>query len=189
MANEFQERKTGSAYAFWNKLTLRDALYLGFCAVFIVITRAALRLHLSVPGHAMFFTIFFLVLGRACVPGTGAASLVGFVAGLLSMLLGMGKGGPLAVLKFVLPGLVVDAGGIVCPQFSASYAACIGVGAIASATRFITFFLVDWLIGMEQEVILQHVIIASAMNTLFGALGAALIPSIVRRLKIHQLIP
>ena len=35
-----------------HNLPLKEALFLGFCAVFILFTRAALRLHLGIPGHA-----------------------------------------------------------------------------------------------------------------------------------------
>jgi hypothetical protein len=174
---------------FWKNFTLRDALYLGFCATFIVITRAVLRLHLKVPGHAMFFTMFFLVLGRACVPNTGAATIVGMVAGLLSTLLGMGKEGPLGVFKLIVPGLIVDSGAIIYPRFGSSHIACTIVGAIASFTRFVTFLLVDWLLGMDTTVILQHAVVASIMNTIFGGLGSAMVPAITRQLKAHRLIP
>ena len=60
------------------KFSIQDVLFLGFCATFIVITRAALRLHLNVPGHAMFFTMFLLILSQACVPRLGAATITGF---------------------------------------------------------------------------------------------------------------
>jgi len=65
----------------WKGISLQDALYLGFCATFIIITRAALRVHLKIPGHSMFFMMFFLMLGRACVPKRGAATLTGLIAG------------------------------------------------------------------------------------------------------------
>jgi hypothetical protein len=37
----------------------------------------------------MFFVMFFIVLGCGCVPKMGAASLVGFIAGVLSTLMSM----------------------------------------------------------------------------------------------------
>jgi hypothetical protein len=99
------------------KFTLQEALFLAFCACFIVITRAVFRLHLNIPGHAMFFTMFFLILGRGCVPKMGAATLVGLLAGLLCTLLGMGKGGPLILMKFLFPALMVDLVGFFPPDW------------------------------------------------------------------------
>jgi hypothetical protein len=175
--------------ASFRSLALRDALYLGFCATFIVILRAVFRLHLNIPGHAMLFTMFFLMLGRACVPYKWGATVVGLIAGCLSMLLGMGKGGPLVISKMVFPALVVDAGFAFYPNVPQAYAPSILLGCLASATRFFFFLLVDWLLGMEKSIVLQHALISSALTTIFGGLGAAMIPPLVRRLKAHQLIP
>jgi ABC-type thiamin/hydroxymethylpyrimidine transport system permease subunit len=174
--------------AFFGKIGLQDAIYLGFCATFIVITRAVLRLHLKIPGHSMFFMMFFLMLGRACIQRHGAATLTGLVAGIISMLLGMGKGGPLIILRFLLPGVMVDVAFALFPLIPTSYVACIVAGAIASSVRFFPSVLVDWLMGMEKAIVLQHALIGSVMGMLFGGLGSAMIPPIVRRLKSHGLI-
>jgi len=172
----------------WNKFSLREAIYLGFCAAFIVITRVVLMLHLKIPGHAMFFTMFFLFLGRGSVPKTGAATLVGLIAGLLSALLGLGKEGPLVALKFLLPGVIVDLGGVIYPGLPSSYIACTIVGIVASVTRFVTFLAVELLIGMEKELILGHAVFSLILYVIFGGLGSLMVPPIIRRLKANQLI-
>ena len=172
----------------WKRFTLREAIWLGFCATFIIISRVALMLHLNIPGHAMFFIMFFLILGRGCVPRTGAATLVGLIAGIISTMLGMGKEGPLIIIKFVLPGIIVDAGGILYPRLPSSYTACIVTGIIASACRYVTTMGVDWVVGMDPDIILKKAVIGSVMNILFGALGAALVPPVIRKLKANGLI-
>jgi hypothetical protein len=58
----------------WNRFSMREALLLGFCATFIVLTKATLRMKLGISGHSMFFLIFFLLLARGIVPKTGAAT-------------------------------------------------------------------------------------------------------------------
>jgi hypothetical protein len=193
MANDQRQKvegmNNGRQVAAFRFLPLRDALYLGFCATFIVITRAVFRLHLNIPGHAMLFTMFFLMLGRACVPYQWAATLIGFVAGALSMLLGMGKGGPLVISKAVFPGLVVDLGIALFPNLPTRFVSSILLGCLASATRFFFFLLVDWLLGVDATVLLQHALFSSVLTTIFGGLGGAMVPAIVRRLKAHQLIP
>ncbi len=170
------------------KFTLQEALCLAFCACFIVITRGVFRLHLNIPGHAMFFTMFFLILGRGCVPRLGAATLVGLLAGLLCTLLGMGKGGPLIILKFVVPGLIVDLVGLFSSGLAGSYVACAIVGALGAASRFLTIIAVEWVIGMDWDLILQHALISSACGVVFGVLGALMVPPIVRKLMVHGLI-
>jgi len=171
------------------KFTLQEALFLAFCACFIVITRAVFRLHLNIPGHAMFFTMFFLILSRGMVHRLGAATLVGILAGLICTLLGMGKGGPLIILRFLVPGLIVDLAGLVHHGLAGSYIACAIVGALGAASRFLTIIAVEWVLGVEWDIMLQHALISSACGVIFGVLGALMVPLIARKLSAHGLIP
>lgn len=57
------------------RLPLKDALFLGFCAVFAVLVRVVLRLHLHISGHAMIIKVFFLMLGRG-VPLAGMVQVL-----------------------------------------------------------------------------------------------------------------
>ena len=166
---------------------MREAILLGFCATFIVLTRAGLRLHLHLPGHAMFFLMFFLLLARGCVPKNGAATLVGLITGLVSILLGI-TGSPLILIKFLVPALLVDLGAFVYPGFSVSFPACILLGVIATASRALSITGLEWLVGIETEIILQKALLTALRNSLYGGLGAALVPAIIRRLKANNLI-
>jgi hypothetical protein len=172
----------------WRRFTLREAVLLSFCATFIVLTRAGLRLHLHLPGHVMFFTMFFLLLARGCVPKLGSATLVGLITSLASVLLGMGVGGPVVLIKFLLPALVVELAGFLFPAFVTSMLACAAVGVLASVLRAATGTGVDLLIGMDEEIVVSKAVIAAAMNGLWGGLGALAVPSIIRRLRINGLI-
>jgi len=173
----------------WGSFSLREALLLGFCATFIVLTRAALRIHFSLPGHSMFFLMFFLVMARGCVPKLGASTLVGIIAGLVCMLLGMTKMGPMILANFILPAIVVDIACLIYPRLPASYPACLAVGALASASKAISAAGLDLMLGMETELMLQHVLLTIASGAAFGALGALPVPAVVRRLQANRLIP
>lgn len=182
--------KSSDDHLLWGMFSLRDALYLSFCAIFIVIAKAVLRLHLHVTGHSMVFTMFFMILARGCVQRKGAATFVGLIAGVMCLVFGMGaKSGPLVVLKFLLPGIVIDVAAILYPLLAQRYVACIIVGAVAAGSRVIILGLIDWLVGMERELILQHMVLLSAMNMAFGAIGGAMVPPVARRLAAHGLIP
>jgi hypothetical protein len=171
----------------WKRFSLREAILLGFCATFVVLTRAGLRLHLHLPGHAMFFLMFFLLLARGCVPKTGAATLTGLIAGLVSVLIGI-TGSPLILLKFLIPAVLVDVGGLIYPRFALSYGACILLGALATAGRAFSVTWLEWLVGIETDIILKKAIINALMSMVYGGVGAALVPAIVRRLKANNLI-
>lgn len=172
----------------WNRFTLREAVLLCFCATFIVLTRAGLRLHLHMPGHVMFFTMFFFLLARGCVPKFGAATLVGLITSLASVLLGMGSGGAMVLVKYLLPALVVDIAGLLFPSFVTSMLACAAVGAAAAGLRAATNSGVDLLLGMEEEIVLSKAVVTALLNASFGALGALAIPSIIRKLRANGLI-
>jgi hypothetical protein len=173
---------------FFSRFSLKDAIFLGFCATFIVITRAGLRLHLNIPGHAMFFMCFFLLLAVGCVPKMWAATIVGFVAGIVAILLGMGQGGPIMLLKFLFPAIIVDCCRLIYPRLATSFVACAIVGLVAAASRFVTIVVPDLLAGMEWQIIAGHAVVTTAMGMGFGAIGASMVPAIVRRLKAHQMI-
>ena len=173
----------------WGSFTLREALLLGFCATFIVLTRAALRIHFSLPGHSMFFLMFFLVMARGCVPKVGASTLVGVIAGLVCMLLGMTKMGPMILANFILPAIVVDIACLIYPRLPASFPACLVAGALAASSKALSAAGLDLLLGMETELMLQHVLITTAASAAFGALGSLPVPAVIRRLQANRLIP
>ncbi len=170
------------------RFTLREAILLGFCATFLVLTRAALRLHLSLPGHSMFFLVFFLLVARGCVPKMAAATLVGVIAGLVCMVLGMAKMGPLILANFLLPAVVIDLACALRPRLVTSLVGCLVVGALAAATKSVSALAIDYLTGMEMDVLLRHVLLANLGSVAFGVAGAAFVPLVVRRLQAHGLL-
>lgn len=167
------------------KLSLKDTLFLGFCAVFILCAKAALRLHLKIPGHSMFFTLFFLLIARGCVQHRLAATFSGLLAGIMAVILGMGKGGPLILIKFVLPGLMVDLMAFLIPTMFESIILCMIAAGLAGATRFISTYLIDFLAGMDNEILLQHALIKSVSNILFAMAGGMAVPTVIKKLKAY----
>ena len=172
-----------------SRLPLKESLFLGFCAVLLLATKAALRWHLGLSGHAMFFTVFFLLLARGCVPFRTAATMTGLLAGLAATVLGMGKGGPLVMLNLVFPALAVDLGALLLPAMLRSYWQCALVGALAGATKFIGAAALDFLVGMNRVILWEHALLESAAAMVFGGAGALLLPPVVRRLVAYGVIP
>jgi len=170
------------------KCSLRDSLFIGFCSVFLVCARAALRLHLKIPGHSMVFTLFFLLVARGSVPFRLAGTMCGFLSGLLALTLGMGNGGPLLLIKYALPGLAVDAMALVFPRMFQSVFLCVLTGMLAGATKFALGFAIDYLMGMHLEVLIQHALIQSMGNILFGAAGGIAVPAVLKKLQAYGVI-
>ena len=167
---------------------LEYLLFLGFCAVFIFITKALLRLHLNIPGHSLFFLIFFLMLSKRCVPLSYSASICAILAGLLAVIFGMGKGGPLIMLKFVMPAMMIDFLSYMMPSFDQKYVTCMFVAALAASTKFISSIIVDFLLGMDIQIMMYHSLIKSCGAVFFGILGGLMIPPVTSRLKAYGII-
>jgi hypothetical protein len=170
------------------RLSLKNLLFICFCAVLLVVTKAGFRWHLGISGHAMFFTVFFLLLARVCVPLRAAAVATGLIAGMAAMALGMGKGGPLILLKFLLPALVIDLAALAMPRMPRSYLLCAGVGALAGSTKFFGTAALNLLIGMDHAIAWQHALLQAFGATLFGAAGALCLPPVVGRLQAYGIL-
>ena len=70
-----------------------------------------------------------------------------------------------------------------------SYIACFVTGIIASASKNKSGIGLDILLGMEREIIIQHLIITTVGRAVFGSLGSLLVPPVIRRLQANKLIP
>ncbi len=173
---------------FGKNFTLSEGLWLGFCATFMIVTKAVLRLHLHLTGHAMFFTMFFFLLGKGSVPKRGSATFIGLVAGILALMLGMGKDGPLVIFKYVVAGAIIDVACALYPRLVDSYAGCALAAALASTSKIMTLVMVEMMAGMDTTLVMQHAAIASVMNILFGVLGSLMVPPVLRRLRAAGLI-
>jgi len=171
------------------RIPLKDSLFLGFCAVFILLFRAVFRLHLHIPGHAMFFTVFFLLIARASVNRLPAALFTGMLAGLGALVLGIGKAGPMLFAKFMLPGLVIDLAALLLPGLFHSTLLCLLVAGLAGASKFLDTWVVDWLIGMDRQVMLQHALFEGGTAMAFGLLAGLLVVPVIRKLQSHGVIP
>jgi len=170
------------------KLETREALLLAFFATFMVLARAALRWHVHLTGHAMLANALLLVVARACVERAAAATLTGTLAGLACAGLGMGSGGPLIVLKLMLPGIAVDLGWKRLANLRNPLWRGALLGACAGATHLLPIALVEGLAGVAASVVIGHALLAAGSKAAFGAIGGSLGMAIAVRLRHHGLI-
>lgn len=170
------------------RLPLKDALFLGFCAVFAVLVRVVLRLHLHISGHAMIIKVFFLMLGRGSTPCRFGASFTALLAGTAAMFLGFAKAGPFIILKYVITGVVIDLAALFLPMLFSSYILCALVAAAASSTKFFTAYAINAMVGMDKVVNLQRSLLEAAGAIVFGMVGGLMIPVVIRRLKAYGVV-
>lgn len=169
-------------------LTLQESLFLGFCALLILSTKILLRLHLKIPGHSMFFLILFLLLAALCVRKAWSATLAAIMAGLLGMFTGGGKMGPLGMLSYMLPALVIDLCVPFLQRHRKNLAAFACVGLCAAAARAPLSLFTEWMVGMDLQVLIVSTAIKTGGGMIFGALGALPLPLLLRKLEARGLL-
>ncbi len=171
----------------WN-FSLQDALFIGFCATLLVAMKSMLRLKLGISGHSMFLMTFFYLICYGVVGRLGAITACGVLSGIVAMTLGIGKGGPLILIKFALPALAMDLSLIVFAGLFTLRWRCIIVGLVGCFAWAAKGWVEDLLVGMTLEVALVQFSLSMLKGGAFTLLAASIVPSVLERLKSHDLI-
>ncbi|OXS02620.1 core component of ECF transporter [Shewanella algae] len=167
---------------------LQDALFIGFCATLLVAIKSMLRLKLGLSGHSMLLMSFFYLTCYGIVGRMGAMTACGALAGVVAMTLGVGKGGPLILLKFVVPAVSMDLALLLLANafnLRWRFIALALVGCIAWAAKGL---VEDLLVGMSEQVALVRFGLKCLQGGAFAIVGALLVPPVLRRLKAHDLL-
>lgn len=172
----------------WLQPSLKEALFIGFCAVFAVLLRVTLRLKLNISGHSMLPTVFFLMLARGSVRYRFAAIFAGLLAGSAALFMGFAKAGPLILVKYLAVGIVIDACALLLPgRFQNIFWSSLA-GALAGSTKFFTVYAVGYLAGMDPDINLMKSLFEAGAAALFGLLAGALLPIVLKRLRAYGVI-
>ncbi len=170
------------------RLSLKDALFIGFCALFAVLVRVFFRVKLKISGRSMLPTVFFLMLARGSVRYRFAAIFAGLLAGSAAIFMGFAKQGPLVLLQYLAVATVIDGLAWLLPR-RFDHALWSGLtGALAGSTKFFTEYSKNFLIGMDATINLQLSALEGAGAALFGLLAGLLLPVVLRRLKAYGVI-
>jgi hypothetical protein len=171
------------------RFTLSDSLILASLAVLSVAFKAVFRLKLGLTGHSMFMVTLVLLLARGLVPERGSVVGCGLVAGLMAMVMGIGRGGPLVLLKFLAPALAVEIICLLLPKapwtrWQAVLAAWAGVAAwIGNGMLELA------LAGADRAVLATEAGLKALGGGLFATIAALLVPTLLKRLAHHDLVP
>lgn len=168
--------------------TLHDALFIGFCATLLVALKGMLRLKLGLTGHSMFLMTFFYLICYGAVGKKGAITVCGVLAGLMAMMLSVGKGGPFIVLKFALPAAAMDLCLLVLPTVLALRWRCIILALVGTVAWASKGTIEDILVGLSFEVVLLQLGKSLVFGGFFAVLAALLVPPVLQRLRSHDLL-
>ncbi|KPZ70445.1 hypothetical protein AN944_02193 [Shewanella sp. P1-14-1] len=168
--------------------TLQNALFIGFCATLLVAIKSMMRMKLGLTGHSMFLMSLFYLVCYGATNKIGSMTLCGLLAGLLAMILGVGKGGPFILLKFALPAFAMDVALIFIANLFSLRWRCILLAVIGSIAWASKSWIQNLLVGMDPQVALVQFGVSSFKGGLFAIAGALLVPIIINRLDAHDLI-
>jgi hypothetical protein len=172
----------------WLQPSLKEALFIGFCAVFAVLLRVVLRLKLNISGHSMLPTVFFLMLARGSVRYRFGAIFAALLAGSAALFMGFAKAGPLILIKYMAVGIVIDACALLLPgRFRNIFWSSLA-GALAGSTKFFTDYAKNYLAGMDPDINLMKSLFEGGAAALFGLLAGALLPIVLKRLRAYGVI-
>lgn len=135
----------------------------------------------------MFFLILFLMLAALCVRKRWSATLAAVMAGLLGMFTGSGKLGPLAIVSYMLPALVVDFCVPFLQRHRRNLAAFALAGMLAAARAPVSLFS-EWMVGMDLQVLVMSTAIKVGGGMVFGALGGLPVPALLTKLEARGLL-
>ena len=167
---------------------LEDALFIGFCATLLVVLKSMLRLKLGLSGHSMFLMTFFYLLCYGVVGRGGAISACGLLAGMVAMMLSVGKGGPLILLKFAMPAIAMDLALLLCAGVFKLRFQCVAVAMIGCLAWASKGWIENMLAGMNHQVALSKFALNFLQGGVFAIAAALIVPTVIRRLQSHDLV-
>ncbi len=132
--------------------------------------------YLHIPGGiGTSFSLMFLVIAAALIPGFGTGTLMGMVQSVLALSLGMvGSMGALSPIGYIVPGLVID-----CVMLLAKKSRCsdalmmLTANMLAAASASITANLIVFRLSALS--LLLYVSVALTSGAICGLLGAELV--------------
>ncbi|WP_025822913.1 hypothetical protein [Shewanella marina] len=172
----------------FESFNLKDALFIGFCATLLVVIKGSLRLKLGISGHSMFLMTFFYIICFGVVGRVGAITACGMIAGVMAMILGIGKGGPLILLKFLMPAVAMDIGVLLFAALTPLHWRFVAIALCGCIAWAVKGLIGDLLLGMSLEVGLTKFLMSLLTGGIFTVMGAWLVVPVIHRLKAHDLI-
>lgn len=174
------------------QLTTRQLAMMAFCVILGLIAKRivspftnVLTDFIRLPGGsaAVGFSLAFLVIGREMVPMfRWAATLMGFLQGVLGLMLGFsGYQGIFALLTYTLPGLIIDLTARMMGKRDLAYFLCASVLACISSS-LLSNLLVFHLSGLA---LLMWLLVAACSGIVGGICAQLLYERIICALKIE----
>jgi hypothetical protein len=168
---------------FMMHMSLADVLRLTMFGTLIGVSNFLLILPIGIPGHTSIYWMGLLVLGKGLLPKPGSGTIMGIVSGILAIVFGLGKEGPLLAFKYIIPGILLDVLAIMFLYQLES----VWVGGITGALISLSKLLVNIALGVILQIPMVFLTMgfgyASLLHAIFGAIGGVMASVLIKRLK------
>lgn len=175
--------KENPADSFIFNIGLADVIRLTMFGTLISVSRFVFQMPIGVPGHTSVYWMGLLILGKGLIPKFGAGTIMGIVSGILAIVFGLGKEGPLMAFKCIIPGMLLDFLAIV--FFNKLESIWVGaiIGALISWSKLLTSIALGIILDIPMVFLAMGFGYATLLHVFFGAAGGMLAAVLIKRLK------
>lgn len=162
---------------------LADVIRLTMFGTLISVSRFVFQLPIGVPGHTSVYWMGLLMLGKGLIPKFGAGTIMGIVSGVLAIVFGLGKEGPLLAFKCIVPGVLLDILAILFFNKLESIWVGVVIGALISWSKLLASIALGIILDIPMVFLAMGFGYATLMHVVFGAAGGVLAAVLIKRLK------
>ncbi|MCG9968821.1 hypothetical protein L9W92_12310 [Pelotomaculum terephthalicicum JT] len=171
------------ADSFIFNIGLADAIRLTMFGTLISVSRFVFQLPIGMPGHTSVYWMGLLMLGKGLIPKFGAGTIMGIVSGVLAIVFGLGKEGPLLAFKCIVPGVLLDILAILFLNKLESIWVGVIIGALLSWSKLLTSIALGVILDIPVVFLAVGFGYAALLHVIFGAAGGVLAAMLIKRLK------
>lgn len=162
---------------------LADVIRLTMFGTLISVSRFVFQLPIGVPGHTSVYWMGLLMLGKGLIPKFGAGTIMGIVSGVLAIVFGLGKEGPLLAFKCIVPGVLLDILAILFFKKLESIWVGVVIGALISWSKLLASIALGIILDIPMVFLAMGFGYATLLHVVFGAAGGVLAAVLIKRLK------
>ncbi len=162
---------------------LADVIRLTMFGTLISVSRFVFQMPIGVPGHTSVYWMGLLMLGKGLIPKFGAGTIMGIVSGILAVVFGLGKEGPLLAFKCIVPGVLLDILAILFFNKLESIWVGVIIGALISWSKLLASIVLGIILDIPMVFLAMGFGYATLLHVIFGAAGGVLAAVLIKRLK------
>jgi len=183
MAKEDLTTDSKPVDSFIFNLGMADVIRLTMFGTLISVSRFVFHFPIGLPGHTSVYWMGLLILGKGLIPKFGAGTIMGIVSGLLAVVFGLGKEGPLLAFKCIVPGALLDILAILFFKKLESIWVGVIIGALISWSKLLTSIVLGVILDIPMVFLVMGFAYATLLHIVFGAAGGVLAAILLKRLK------